>query len=322
MKRMAVAAVVIVSFVFPVGLTAQGTEAPPGWAYPMNPPGFKPPPDDGTLRRVPGSSATYTLSQARNLFAAPDWHPQDHAPMPEVVSQGRKPSVQACGVCHRAGGTGGPENSSLAGLPADYIMQQMRDYKSGARKTSVPDRVPAKLMISLSQQATDADIEEAAKYFSSIKFKRIIKMRESETVPKTQVSAWYLVPTTTGETEPMGERIIELAENLEHFISRDSRVTFVAYVPVGSIEKGRTLATTGGGGKTIACASCHGPDLKGLGAVPGIAGRPPTYAFRQLYEFKHGARAGPGSALMKPSVEKLSIEDMISLAAYAASLSP
>lgn len=79
---MAVTAVLMVSFIFPLGLTAQSTDAPPDWAYPMNPPGFKAAPDDGTLRRVPGSSATYTLSQARNLFAAPDWHPQDHAAMP------------------------------------------------------------------------------------------------------------------------------------------------------------------------------------------------------------------------------------------------
>jgi len=44
--------------------------------------------------------------------------------------------------------------------------------------------------------------------------------------------------------------------------------------------------------------------------------------FRQLYDFKHGARGGPDSAQMKPSVEKLSIRDMIFIAAYAASLAP
>lgn len=40
---------------------AQNEEGPPAWAYPVNPPAFKPTPDDGKLRRVPGSSATYTL---------------------------------------------------------------------------------------------------------------------------------------------------------------------------------------------------------------------------------------------------------------------
>ena len=48
------------------------------------------------------------------------------------------------------------------------------------------------------------------------------------------------------------------------------------------------------------CGACHGPDLKGLGAVPGIAGRSPSYIVRQLYDFKHGTRAGADSAQMKP----------------------
>ena len=93
-------------------------------------------------------------------------------------------------------------------------------------------------------------------------------------------------------------------------------------MPLGSIQKGQVLATTGGGGRTVECGTCHGADLKGIGLLPGIAGRSPSYTLRQLYDYKHGARAGPGSALMMPSVEKLTIEDMISLAAYAASLTP
>src|SRR5258708_2607691 len=64
------------------------------------------------------------------------------------------------------------------------------------------------------------------------------------------------------------------------------------------------------------------PISKGWARSPGIAGRSPSYIVRQLYDFKHGARAGADSAQMKPSVEKLSIRGMISLAAYAASLEP
>jgi len=121
--------------------------------------------------------------------------------------------------------------------------------------------------------------------------------------------------------EAIVQRIIEVADDLERFVSRDPRVSFVAYVPLGSIERGRRLAS-GETGKSASCASCHASDLKGGGAVPGIAGRSPTYFFRQLYDYKYGARAGAGSALMKPIVEKLSVEDMIALVAYAASLSP
>jgi cytochrome c553 len=326
MRRTMKALAAVVMFSVATGLVggppAQGQEAPPPWAYVLNPPDFKPSPDDGTLRRVPNSSAAFTLTQLRDLFLAPDWHPEDHPAMPPIVSQGRKPEVFACGVCHRADGPGGPENAGLAGLPAAYIVQQMADFKSGARSTSVPEGVPAKLMISLSKAATDAEVEAAGAYFSALKPRSIIRVVEIDTVPKTYVAGWYLAAVKTGEKEPIGQRIIEVPEDLELFVSRDARSRFIAYVPVGSIQKGQTLATTGGGGKTVQCGICHGADLKGLGPIPGIAGRSPSYFVRQLYNFKHGARTGTGSAQMKPSVERLTVEDMISLAAYAASLTP
>jgi cytochrome c553 len=88
------------------------------------------------------------------------------------------------------------------------------------------------------------------------------------------------------------------------------------------VRRGRMLAETGGGGKTVACAGCHGPKLRGLGPFPGIAGRSPSYLVRQLYDFKHGARAGAGSAAMLPTVKNLAVADMVDLAAYVASLSP
>jgi len=303
------------------GTPARSEEGPPAWAYPVNPPDFKLPPDDGTLRRVPGSDAAFTLTQLRDRFFAPDWHPGDHAPMPEIVSRGRKPDVFACGFCHRADGPGGPENSNLAGLPAAYIVQQMRDFKSGARQTSVPQR-NVDLMISLSRAASDAEVEAAAAYFSARKPKAIIRVVETDTVPKTYVTGWHLAAMKTGEKEPIGPRIIEVPEDLEQFVSRDARSRFIAYVPPGSIQKGQALVASGGAGKTVQCGICHGADLKGLGPIPGIAGRSPSYIVRQLYDFKLGARAGIGSALMKPTVARLTMEDMVSLAAYVASLTP
>lgn len=73
----------------------------PAWAYPWAP-DYKPHADDGIPRRVPDSTAAFTITQERDLFFAPDWHPADHPPMPQVVAQGRKPEVRACGSCHRA----------------------------------------------------------------------------------------------------------------------------------------------------------------------------------------------------------------------------
>ena len=300
---------------------ALSAEEPPAWAYPVNPPGLKPSPDDGTLRRVPGSTATFTLTQVRDRYFSPVWYPEEHPPQPEVVARGRKPDVAACGFCHRAYGPGGPENANLAGLPAAYIVQQSADFKTGARKTSVPKRnIDQKL--AMFQAATDAEVAAAAAYFSALKPRRIIKVVETDTVPKTFITANHLAAVNTGETEPIGQRIIEVPEDLERFISRDTHAVFIAYVPVGSIEKGRALATSGGGGKTVACGTCHGPDLKGLGPIPGIAGRSTNYTVRQLYDFKHGFRAGPFAVQMKDAVARLVEEDMLAIAAYLATQAP
>ena len=67
----------------PLTTWAQVDDAPPAWAYPVNPPGFKVQPDDGAPRHVPDSTAAFTLTQARDLFFALDWHPLDHPPLPD-----------------------------------------------------------------------------------------------------------------------------------------------------------------------------------------------------------------------------------------------
>jgi cytochrome c553 len=301
--------------------TALGAEDPPAWAYPVNPPDFKPRAEDGIARRVPASSATYSVTQLRDRFVSPVWHPGDHPPLPSVVAQGRKPNVFACGFCHRAEGTGGPENASLAGLPAAYIGQQMADYKSGARKTSVQKR-NIDLMIALSKDITDAEVQAAAAYFSALKPRSNIRVVETATAPKTFVGGWFLATADTSEKEPIGQRIIEVPEDLEQFENRDPRSQFIAYVPIGSVARGAALVSTGGAGKTLPCAICHGQDLRGLGDLPSIAGRSPSYVLRQLYDIQNGARAGKGAQLMKATVANLTVEDMTSIAAYLASRTP
>jgi len=88
----------------------------------------------------------------------------------------------------------------------------------------------------------------------------------------------------------------------------------------GSLERGRALVA-GDAVKSASCGICHGTDLKGLGPIR-YRRRSPSYLVRQLYDFQTGARAGEWSGLMRPIVQKLSLDDMIALAAYAASLSP
>ena len=102
---------------------------------------------------------------------------------------------------------------------------------------------------------------------------------------------------------------------------RDAAVEYVAYVPRGSLARGRALATGAKAG-VAACTSCHGPALRGLGPVPPIAGRSPSYLLRQLLAFRTGARATPVSAPMHLVAAALGIDDMIAAAAYAGSRAP
>ncbi|MCK1756211.1 hypothetical protein IVA78_13580 [Bradyrhizobium sp. 137] len=302
-------------------LTATAGDSPPRWAYPENNPNYKPPVDDGNVVRVPNSTAGYTWSQLRDRFVAPIWHPGDHRPLPDIVANGRKPDVLACGFCHRADGPGGPENADLAGLPKSYIIRQMADYKNGVRSTAVAGRLPTSLMIALSKPITDAEVEAAADYFSGLQPRKRIKVVESDTAPKSYIAAFLWAAVEGGEREPLGQRILEIPDDLHRFESRDPRSTFTAYVPVGSLAKGEALVK-GGSGKTVACAPCHGPELKGLGPLPSIAGRSPSYMFRQLYDFGHGARSGELSPLMAQVVNNLDQDDMLAIVAYLASLDP
>lgn len=314
-------AMFVLTLLLSAAASAQAAETPPAWAYPVDPPGRERTPDDGIPRHVPDSEATFTVTDTRNPYFSPDWHPGDHPPMPPIVAQGRKPGVFACGLCHRADGSGGPENARVAGLPVAYAIQQVADIKAGLRKTSVPARIPPRLMANIAANATEAEVAEAAAYFAAVPVHPQARVVEAETVPTTTSNDARLALAVPAGSEPIGQRIIEVPEDEQDFALRDGRARFIAYVPPGSVAKGQALASASDG-KSGACIMCHGADLKGLGPIPGLAGRSPSYLMRQLFDFKSGARAGAWSALMKPVAERLAIDDMLALAAYAASLPP
>jgi cytochrome c553 len=300
---------------------AVAADAPPDWAYPVAPANFQLPPDNGQPKHVTGSSKAFTEKQINDSLDPPDWFPDEHPPMPQLVAHGKAPVVHACDQCHLTTGRGHPESGNLAGLPAGYIQEQITQFRDGSRKSSVAGR--SANMIMFAAALTDDDIKEAAQYFSSIKPAVWTKVVETTTVPKTFVGEGNMRFASEGSAkEPIGRRIIEIPENEEGAKVRDPHSPFIAYVPSGSIKAGEALVTTGGGGKTIQCTICHGADLKGLGNVPGLAGRSAIYVFRQLYDIQHGTRKGNAVALMQPVVAKLSQDDMIALAAYMASRNP
>lgn len=295
---------------------APGPQTPLPWAYGVNTPGLALPAPSG-MHRVPGSAEE--LSFPRDRFSPPDWHPAGHPPMPPVVARGREPQVFACGYCHLPNGQGRPENASLAGLSEEYIIQQMADYRAGLRKSSEPQMIPPSLMQAVGANATPEEAAEAARYFAGMTPKRWIRVVETATVPETVVSGWMYIEKAGGSQEPIGNRILEMPENLERTELRDDSSGFVALVPPGSVARGRELASGSGG---TACSACHGGDLKGLGPVPRLAGRSPSYLARQLYDLQTGNRRGLWSPLMADVVARLTPEDIVALAAYLASLEP
>jgi cytochrome c553 len=285
------------------------------WAYPVTPKG-KGAPDKEKLLTVPGSKKQYTAAQIGDSFNPPDWFPDEHPPMPAAVATGRSPGVRACALCHLPTGGGHPESANMAGLPVRYLIRAMEEYRNGNRTG-----LRATTMIEIAKAMTDEEIRVSSEYYAALKPQFRQKVVESATAPKTFVGGGgmrYAQPE--GGSEPIGSRIIVIPDTAEGAERRNPKSNFVAYVPVGSIANGKALAA--GGGKTVACGICHGPALKGDGDVPGIAGRDPIYTFRQLYDMQQGRRKGDAIAPMTAAVEKLTLDDMIALSAYAASLEP
>jgi cytochrome c553 len=262
-----------------------------------------------------GSSKTYTQDEIDNIGNPPDWFPDEHAPMPRAVAHGAPGGVLGCASCHLASGLGHPESANLAGTPAAYILRQLADFKAGNRM--------GEAMNDMARNLTDEDAKQAADWFAALKPKVWQSVVEMDRVPKTFINIHLMrMPLPGGGDEPIGQRIIVLPQDVAGAESRDPHSGFIAYVPKGSLAKGKEFVTTGGGGKTIQCVICHGPSLNGLGEVPPIAGHDPMYLFRQLYYFKDGSRHGSMSALMKGVVAKMTQDDMIAIAAYVASLPP
>ncbi|HEV2521308.1 MAG TPA: c-type cytochrome [Candidatus Acidoferrales bacterium] len=324
-----VAAVILVPPLHAQEQTKESTPHPLAWAYavlenPLPPP---PPPDDKTPLKVPGSDQAFTMKQIRDTGNPVDWFPGDHPPMPTIVAHRRSPGVNpwigSCGLCHYPNGKGRPENAGVAGLPEGYILSQLADFKAGARRTADPGKRNTAVMAGNASGITDEEARAAAKYFSSMKMTPWIKVVETETVPKTRNAGGFYVPVEGNEKEPIGQRILEMPVDPDATETyRNPHSGWIAYVPVGSVKKGEDLVLKGGAGKTVACAACHGEDLKGNGNFPPLAGRSPSYIARQLFDIQQYTRNGAGATLMRPIVQNLSEGDILAITAYLASLAP
>jgi cytochrome c553 len=326
-------------------LWAYGFERPPEpgeTAAPQAPPtrNLRPnedPAEQTRPRKLEGSNATYSLVDIRDGQNVIDWFPGDHPGMPEVIAHGPAAMGErkrGCGSCHLPNGKGRPENAGVAGLPVGYFMRQIQDFRNGRRRSADPRKPNTNTMIELAKAMTDEELKTAAEYFGSMKWTPWIRVVETDLVPRTRITGNLILPIESEKTEPIAGRIIEAPEDVEQAeLYRNPRSGFVAYVPVGSIAKGKDLVTTGGArivgnefipGKSTPCITCHGLDLMGVPEtnVPPIAGRSPSYMVRQMWDIQQGTRTSEGAQLMKLATANLTREDLVAVAAYVSSRLP
>ena len=286
---------------------------PPAWAYPE-------------LPRAP------QLVAAKNMITRVSVGTR----VPRVVTSGRAPEVQACSSCHLANGFGHPGSSSVAGLSVEYFMMELANFKTGARHASLGETP----MAAIARALTSEEAMAAATYYSGLERLPWITVVEADMVPQTRLlDNGVRVPLEAAALEPIGQRIIEVPQFPARMRGTDPNSPFIAYVPTGSIRRGRTFVATGGAvmrgtqvvvpGKSVACANCHGVTLRGMAhapdsdvPVPPIVGRSPTYIVRQLYDVHSGARSAPSTTLMKPIAAQMTLQQMIDVAAYLASKRP
>ncbi len=291
-------------------------------------------------RHVEGSRIEFSIAGVRaatNRGGIVDWFPEDHQnPIPDIITRGPAAlgkDAKACGLCHLSDGSGRPENASPAGLPTEYIMRQLNDFKNDLRHSSDPRKGNSNTMVMLAKAMTNEEMRAAAEYFAAVKWRPHEQVIETDLVSKTRIQGELFIPTAKELTEPIDKRIIEVPADVEaNQTLRNSRGTWIAYVPIGAIQKGKDLVTLGGmkivngqivQGKTTPCGTCHGIDLMGVPPdVPPLAGRSPSYMAREIFDIQQGARNGSNSnvQLMRMVVAKLEPEDIINITAYLASL--
>lgn len=241
------------------------------WAFPVYPPLAElqaPPPHPHQRVHIAGSTRNYTQAQLNAVHFAPDWFPQDHPLASGIVTKAR-PHAGPCAECHLVNGAGVPATASPAGLPKVYILEQFAAFRAGQRGTSAPET--SQDMAGEADAVTDAELQLAADYFSTLKFVPRTRVIETASVPKMLWKFFVQVPDKGSAREPIGGRIFETPINFDDYQYFSDRTAYVAYVPPGSIARGALIATKGEGAMP-ACESCHGANLQGVGVIPPLAG--------------------------------------------------
>ena len=126
-----------------------------------------------------------------------------------------------------------------------------------------------------------------------------------------------------------GERKNAIMSGMVASLSPQDMLNLAAYYsaqqPKPATSKDQALALTGQkiyrggvqGAGVPACASCHGPQGKGIPVqFPRLAGQHSDYIYAQLNAFRVGARANDAAKMMRSIAAKMTDADMKAVSAY------
>ena len=290
------------------------------WAYPRGADSvFGKPLGPGPFH-VPGGALTLTRAQMEAAVEPVDWRPDEHPPAPAIIRGPTASKVTPCAECHGFNGAGYPGSADLAGLPAAYIIEQVQAFRSGERRSADPEQPSTAEMIAVAKGVRSEELAQAAAYFAQLPRPHPVRVLETDAAPRTVPDKYgWLDPAPGGGTDPIGDRVVELSDNLPLSLLGDDHVTLTDYAPPGAVARGRAAVESGGGGGAP-CKTCHGPQFRGGSLAPPLAGRPAAYLARTLWDIRVGARRGPSVSLMQGPAKGLSPAQIRDISAYLASL--
>ena len=153
----------LVPLLFGTASLAQGIDDEPSWAYSIGTPSIA----GDSVFNLPGAERSFTFDEIRAVFGPADWYPGDHPTMPDIVANGRFPRVWSCALCHYPNGQGRPENAGISGLPRDYFIQQLYDFRNGLRASAQPRKFSTSTMATTTTAAPNSKLGTADRSFTS-----------------------------------------------------------------------------------------------------------------------------------------------------------
>ena len=277
---------------------------------------------------APDGKRMLTAAQVDKLTPAEkDWFPQSHPIPPPVVLVPGKDQAPPCAECHTVNGQGMVGIPDIAGLPANYLLEQLAAFRSGARTSALPHYLETGVMIATAKAWSQTDLQAAVAYYASLPRRTPTRVVETEAAPSMRLERWgwtYRDPAG-GATHPLDGSVAEAPESVTRLFLGDLSTRQLVYVSHATLTLGRAVIRSGGGGGGGGgqpCTACHGANLRGNSIAPPLAGRDPGYLARQLWDIRSGARSGANVKLMQGPARGLTARDITAVAGYLASLAP